>query len=65
MFNYGWDVKKHVMSGQLVFVDGFSPRVGLDIIAHYIIENPFDPDEVLRTLMLAEHEAFSSKGESS
>ena len=62
MLNYGWDVKNYVMSGQLVFVDGFSPRVGLDTIAHYIIENPFDPDEVLRTLMLAEHEAFSSGG---
>ncbi|MCD6301014.1 MAG: hypothetical protein J7L82_02975 [Staphylothermus sp.] len=62
MLNYGWDVKNYIANGQLNFVDGFSPRVGLDTIARYIIENPFDPDEVMRTLMLAEHETFSSEG---
>ncbi len=62
MMNYGWDIRPYIDRGSLVFVDGFSPRVGLESIAAYIIENPFDLDEVLRTIMFVEQEFFGSDG---
>ena len=62
MLKYGWDVRPYIERGQLVFVDGFSSRVGLESHARYIIENPFDIDDVLRTVFIAEQEVFGSEG---
>ncbi len=58
MLKYGWDVRPFLKSRQLVFIDGFSARVGVESSADYIIENPFDPESVLRTIAIAEREVF-------
>ncbi len=60
MRRYGWDVTKCIERGQLVFIDGLSPRVGVTTNARYLIENPFDVDEILSVLVLAERELFSA-----
>lgn len=62
MLNYGWDIRPFIEKRQLVFIDGFSPRVGLEASSHYIIENPFNVDEVLRSIMIAEQEVFGETG---
>jgi len=60
MLKYGMDVREFVRSGDLVFIDGFSPRVGVESNAPYIIENPFDPNEVLKAIVIAEKEVFGA-----
>ncbi len=58
MKKYGWDVEPFLEEERLVFIDGFSPRVGVDSKAHYIVENPFNLDELLTKIVLAEAEFF-------
>jgi len=61
MLKYGMDVRDYVRKGDLVFIDGFSPRVGVESNASYIIENPFDPNEVLKAIVIAEREIFNER----
>ncbi len=58
MAKYGWDARKFFYEDKLVFIDGFSPRVGVESSAQYLLENPFDLDEVIRTIVMAEREVF-------
>ncbi|WFO75628.1 hypothetical protein J4526_01740 [Desulfurococcaceae archaeon MEX13E-LK6-19] len=61
MLKYKMNVKPFVDRGDLVFIDGFSPRVGVESDAQYIIENPFDPNEILKTIVIAEKEVFTGQ----
>ncbi len=62
MISFGWDPRPYIDDGQLVFVDGFSPRVGLETIAKYIINDPFSVDDTLHSLLLAEGETLAGNG---
>ncbi len=62
MMSFGWDPRSFIDSGQLVFIDGFSPRVGLETMAKYIINDPFSVDDTLHSLLFAESETLREGG---
>ncbi len=62
MMSFGWDPRPYIDTGQLVFVDGFSPRVGLETMAKYIINDPFSVDDMLHSLLFAEGETLRDNG---
>ncbi|ABL78958.1 RAD55 family ATPase [Thermofilum pendens] len=56
MEKYGMSARRFIEEGRLVFIDCFSPRVGVESSARYLVENPFDLDEVLREIVVAKRE---------
>ncbi|RLE55786.1 MAG: hypothetical protein DRJ40_07125 [Thermoprotei archaeon] len=59
MERFGWNVREYFEREHLIFVDCFSPRVGHESKAQYVVENPFNVDELLETLSLAQAEVYS------
>lgn len=60
MQRFNMNVEPFIKSGDLIFIDGFSPRVGIETKAEFIVENPFSADELLKTLAFAEKRILAS-----
>jgi len=56
MARYNMNIEDYLSEHRLIFIDGLSPRLGYESSAEYIVENPFNLDEMLRLLSLAINE---------
>lgn len=56
MLRFGWDINQYEKTGQFAFIDGFLPALGIKSKEKWEIQDPYQPDNIIRTIELAKLE---------